>query len=124
MSEQKQRHGCLTALLVLMILANSATVLMYTLGADAIKKSLPGLPSWALIVMSVFAVFNLVCAVALFKWKKWGFWGFIVSSIVALGVNISIGMGVGSSLFGLVGIAILYGVLHIGKENKGWPLLD
>jgi hypothetical protein len=56
--------------------------------------------------------------------KKWGFWGFIASSIVALFVNLSIGMGIGQSLLGLVGIALLYGVLHIGKENKGWPQLE
>ena len=124
MSEQKQRHGCLTAVLVLMIIANSAAALMYLFGSSSIKQSLPGMPSWALVVMGVFSVFNLVCAVAIFKWKKWGFWGFIASSIVVLFVNLSIGMGIGQSLLGLVGIALLYGVLHIGKENKGWPQLD
>jgi hypothetical protein len=107
-----------------MIVANSAAALMYLFGSSAIKQSMPGMHSWALVVMGVFSVFNLVCAVALFKWKKWGFWGFIASSIVALFVNLSIGMGIGQSLLGLVGIALLYGVLHIGKENKGWPQLE
>ena len=124
MSEQKQRHGCLTAWLVLMIIANSAAALMYLFGSSAIKRALPGIPSWALITLAVFAIFNLVCAIALFKWKKWGFWGFLVSSVVALVVNISVGLGAGQSLAGLVGIALLYGVLHIGKENKGWPQLE
>ena len=124
MSEQKIRHGCLTAFLVLMIVANSVTALMYLLGSSLIKQSLPGVPSWALVVMGIFAIFNLVCAVGIFKWKKWGFWGFIVSSIVALFVNLSVGLGIGQSLGGLIGIALLYGVLHIGKENKGWPQLD
>jgi hypothetical protein len=31
---------------------------------------------------------------------------------------------IGSSLLGLVGIAILYGVLQIGKKNKEWPQLE
>ena len=82
------------------------------------------MPSWALVVMGIGAVFNLICAIALFKWKKWAFWGFVVSSIVAFFVNLLIGIGIGQSLLGLVGIALLYGVLHIGKENKGWPQLD
>jgi len=107
-----------------MIIANSAAALMYLFGSSSIKQSLPGMPSWALVVMGVFSVFNLVCAVAIFKWKKWGFWGFIASSIVVLFVNLSIGTGIGQSFFGLVGIALLYGVFHIGKDNKGWPQLD
>ena len=123
-AEQKKRHGCLTAVLVLTIVANSATALMYLFGGSAIKQNLPGMPSWALVVMGIFAIFNLVCSIALFKWKKWGFWGWIVSSVVALFVNLSVGLGIGQSLFGLGGIALLYGVLHIGKENKGWPQLD
>lgn len=124
MSEHKKRHGCLTAVLVLMIVVNSATAVMYLFGSSVIKQNLPGMPSWAFVVMGIFAIFNLVCAIALFKWKKWGFWGFIVSSIVALFVNLSVGLGIGQSLGGIIGIAVLYGVLHIGKENKGWPQLD
>ena len=124
MSEKKQRHGCLTAVLVLMIIANSATALMYLLGSNAIQQAAPGIPSWSLAVLGIFAAINLVCTVALFKWKKWGFWGFIFTSIAALFVNLSIGLGIGQSLLGLGGLALLYGVLHIGKENKGWPQLE
>ena len=120
MSEQKQRHGCLTAWLVLMIIANSATALRYLLGSQAIKQAFPAAPGWAFPVLAVIGIFNLVCAIALFKWKKWGFWGFLVFSIVALNVNLSIGLGIGPSLFGLLGIVLLYAVLHIGKEKKGY----
>ena len=124
MTEAKNRHGCLTAWLVLMIIANSATALAYLVGRDEIQKTLPNAPGWAFPVLIIFALFNLVCAIALFKWQKWGFWGFCVSAVVALFVNFSIGLGVGSSLGGLVGVALLYGVLQIGKDNKGWPQLD
>jgi hypothetical protein len=124
MSDQKNRHGCLTAFLIFIIIVNSLTALIYLIGGNAVIQALPNIPSWALIVMGILAVFNLVCAIALFKWKKWGFWGFFFSSIIALFLNISIGFGIGQSLIGLLGIAILYGVLHIGKDNKGWPQLD
>jgi hypothetical protein len=70
------------------------------------------------------SVFNLVCSIALFKWKKWGFWGFCGSTAVAFVLNQSMGMGIESGIGGLFGIAALYGVLHIGKEKKGWPQLD
>ncbi len=122
MNQLKQRHGCLTTYIILMIVANSATALAYLLVGSTIN---PGIPPWAFVVLGVFAVFNLICAIALFKWKRWGFWGFIICSVVALIVNLIVGMGITQSLFGgVVSVALLYGVLHIGKENKGWPQLD
>lgn len=123
MADAKSRHGCLTAWLVCMIVANSATALVYLLGSEAIRQLLPNIPGWALPVLIVFSLLNLVYAIALFQWKKWGFWGFCASSVAALVVNLSLGIGIGSVLSGLVGVIVLYGVLHIGKENKGWPQL-
>jgi len=122
--EQKQRHGCLTAWLVFMIVANSAAGLLYLLGSPAMKQALPGAASWAFPVMGILGLFNLVCAVALLKWRKWGFWGVVGSSAAALLVNMSMGIGIGMSVAGMVGIALLYGVLQIGGENRGWPQLD
>jgi hypothetical protein len=121
----KQRHGCLTAWLILMLIANSATALLYLFTADAIRRNLPHQPpSWLFPLLIVFALFNVVCAIALWQWKKWGFWGFLFSSIVALFANISAGLGAGTALLGLLGIAILYAALQIGNENKGWPQLE
>lgn len=123
MSGQKSRHGCLTAWLVLMIVMNSAVALFYLVAGDVVKQALPSAPKWTLPVLIIAAAFNLVCAIALWRWKKWGFWGFVLSSIVGLIVNLSIGIGA-QSVVGLVGVAILYGVLQIGQENKGWPQLE
>ena len=124
MTDGKSRHGCLTAWLALMIIANSASALMYLLSSEAIRRSLPNIPGWAFPVLIVLSLFNLVCAIALFQWKKWGFWGFCTSAAVALVINLSIGLGIGATLGGLIGVALLYGVLQIGSENKGWPQLD
>jgi len=120
----KQRHGCLTAYLIFMIIANSASSLMYIFGSAAISEALPDMPGWSFPVLIFFGLFNVVCAVALFKFKKWGFWGFCVTAGIVGCVNIMIGIGFGSVLGGLMGVAILYGVLNIGSENKGWPQLD
>ncbi len=124
MSENKQRHGCLTAYLILLIVANSATSLIYLLGSNTITQNAPNMPGWASPILIAFSVFNLICAIALFKWKKWGFWGCCMTAVIMAGINLSIGLGIKSVLSGLVGIAILYGVLQIGKENKGWIQLD
>jgi hypothetical protein len=125
MAENKKRHGCLTAWLVFMIIVNSAcAAIMYYLGNKSISLTVPEAPEWAFLALIALSLFNLACAIALFKWKKWGFWGFCISSIIALFTNLSIGLGIGSSISGVFGILILYGILHIGKENKGWPQLD
>ena len=146
MAEAKNRHGCLTAWLVLIIIVNSVGVLgylMYLVGRDMIYQMLQSqmyqsqilqiqmllnIPIWVFLVSIVFSIFNVVCAIALFLWKKWGFWGFCASSVAALVVNLSVGVGISqvisSTLFSLVLVLVLFGVLHIGKkENKGWPQL-
>jgi hypothetical protein len=120
----KRRHGCLTAALVVVIIANSAAALRYTVQGETIRQAIPGMPGWALPVLIVFSLFNLACAVALLRWKRWGFWGFCVSSAVAFAVNLSLGVGIGGSLLGLLGVPLLYWVLQIGEEEKGWPQLE
>lgn len=120
----KSRHGCLTAWLVLMLVANSASALMYIFGAENIRRNMPAVPQWAFPVLIVFSLFNLACAIALFRWKKWGFWGFCASGIIALVINLYIGINPVTALSGLIGLALLFGVLQIGKENKGWPQLE
>ena len=125
MVEQKQRHGCLTTWLILMIIAGSLTALMSLLGSQAIKQTFPAAPDWyAFPVMTIFSIFNLVCVIALFKWKKWGFWGLLVSYLVNIFMNLSIGLAIRESLYGLGGIVFLYAVLHIGKEKRGWTQLE
>jgi hypothetical protein len=123
MADAKKRHGCLTAWLVLMIVANSASALFYVLRSETIRRSLPNAPGWTLPLLIVVSLFNLMCAVALLQWKKWGFWGSCASAVVSLVVNLWLGLGTGVA-GAVVGVLLLYGVLHIGKENKGWPQLE
>jgi hypothetical protein len=53
-----------------------------------------------------------------------GLWGLVASAAVALGVNIAIGLGPLAAIGGIIGVSLLYGVLQIGKENKGWSQLE
>jgi len=124
MPDDKKRHGCLTAFLIFTLVANAAGALMFLLGGQMLKEGSPEVSAWTFPVLGVLAALNLVFAIALFKWKKWGFWGFVVTTLAALAVQIPGGYGIGQSLTGLIGVIVLYGVLQIGKENKGWPQLE
>lgn len=124
MQTTKQRHGCLTAWLIFMIVMNALASLAYLFGGSLIAETTPGLPGWAIWGFAFFSILNVIFAIALFTWKKWGFWGFCASSGVVFFLNIFSGINILSAVFGLIGIAILYGVLQIGNENKGWAQLE
>ena len=125
-SNQKQRHGCVTAWLILMILANAFVAFVYLFMGDTISQNLPDpIPNYMLLLLSLVAALNILFAFMLLKWKKWAFWGFAISSILALGINLSLGLGIGSSLAGLLGLAILYGILQIKQDGvSAWNNLD
>src|SRR5688500_20341036 len=87
MESTKTRHGCLTAWLILMILANALTAVTTPLFAASIRQAIPGFPEWVVWPIVLLAVLNVVFAVALFKWKKWGFLGCCFSSEEVCGVR-------------------------------------
>ena len=120
MSEGKNRHGCLDAYLLLMMIVNLILATAYVFSSDLMSE----VPSWVYPVLAAGAVFNLICAIALFRWRKWGFWGFSATAAVAFVVNLLMGIGLVMAVQGLIGVAILFGVLQIGRENKAWPQLD
>ncbi|MEL7053357.1 MAG: hypothetical protein AAFV85_10800 [Cyanobacteria bacterium J06634_6] len=124
MTMQKNRHGCLTAWLIFMMIGNALGLLVYLTSGRAIQQALPGAPDWIIPVLTVLVILNIIFTIALFLWKKWGFWGVVATSVAALVVNLAIGISPGQSILGLVGIAILYGVLNIGEDNKGWSQLE
>lgn len=130
MTNERSRHGCLTAWLIFMIVVNSFVVLAnlaFGLLSNQINSAVAAqgvsVPTWAWLVLAGLGIFNIICASALLNWKKWGFYGFLGTSVAAFIVNLSIGVGLPSSLSGFLGIAILYGLLNIGGENRAWPRL-
>lgn len=126
LNNQKQRHGCVTAWLIFMIIVNSLTGISYLFGGEAIAQNFPnGTSNTTLTLLAILGIGNAIFSILLLRWMKIGFWGFLVTSIAALIINLSIGLGVLQSIFGLAGVAILYGVLQIKKNNvPAWDNLD
>ncbi|MBT9159119.1 MAG: hypothetical protein DDT27_00679 [Dehalococcoidia bacterium] len=129
MVQEKQRHGCLTAWLVLLIIGGAlsllGTALGYLVDPQLMREALPDAPGWTFPAMAVLSLLGLVFAIALFAWKKWAFWGYVLSSIAGVIVSVSMGVPVWQWLLGLAGVVVLYAVLQIGgKEKKGWSQLE
>ena len=89
-----------------------------------IQQAMPDFPTWVVWPITLMAILNVIFAVALFNWKKWGFFGFAATAMIAFAFNIYANVGIGQSIAGLSGIAILFLVLQIGGEKKGWVQLD
>jgi hypothetical protein len=108
--------------LIVVIIANAGVAALYLLGI-ALNSLFPGVETWALVVVGALSILNVISAVALLRWKKWGFWGFCTTSVIAVVMNIILGVALYYIASGFLGVVILYLVLQIGKNNKGWPQL-
>ena len=120
----KKRHGCLTTWMILILIGCVLSLAGYLAGASFMVGD--DRPGWYIPVNIIIIVIQIISAIAILKWKKWGFWGFVVATVISviIGFTAGAGMGIATIVGGIIGIAILYGVLHIGKENKGWPQLE
>ena len=120
--EEKKRHGCLTACLILMILHSVLTILgcLYTYFFDDIIQIAL---SWVYLMMAVVGLLNIVSLVAVFKWNKWGFWLFTITALFVFCIKVYSGADIVPSLIGLTGVAFLFVALFVGDKN-GWSQLD
>ena len=69
------------------------------------------------------AIAEIVFAIALLRWRRWGFYGFTASVIVALFLNLVMGIGLWNDLPGLASVVVLFILLQLGKENRAWKHL-
>ena len=128
MVQQKQRHGCLTAWLVVMIIVLALSLIVIPLGylvdPQSMREALPDVP-WALPMAVASSLFYLIFTIALFAWKKWAFWGYVVFTIAGVIMGALMGAAMWELVLSLAFIVVLYAVLHIGgKEKKGWSQLE
>jgi hypothetical protein len=121
--EAPQRHGCLTAYLVFMLIVNILTALSYFIVGDKLMTHYSSAPSGIQYVFGVVCIINVVIVLALFWWKKWAFYAFCVIAAIVFGINLYIGINPIGAILGLTGPLILYGVFQIGGERKGWKYL-
>jgi len=128
MAEAKQRHWCLTAWLILMIVAYSLAVLSglitFIPGYSPLPPPVARRVLTLALVTTCFGIANVVFSVALLRWRKWGFFGLVGTSILVMIIGLTIGNHIGRALLPVLWVVILYAVLQIGKEKRGWTQLE
>jgi ABC-type multidrug transport system fused ATPase/permease subunit len=116
---KKQRHGCVTALLIFMMIVNSASVIIYFFASEFISKSLAvELSNADKIILSTFQIANFISCILLFQWKKIGYWRYIATNVATVVLSIYQGKGISQLWSALFGIALLFGVMQITTKNR------
>lgn len=117
----KERGAILTGWLVFVGLANGWTVYRYVdIIRDYVQHSDPALngpAGWAFPLLTVLALINIGAVVALFRWRKLGWYLILMTSGVALVVNLILGIPLILSLLGFGGLAILWWLLSRKWEH-------
>ncbi|WNM18458.1 hypothetical protein [Flavobacterium capsici] len=122
----KQRHGCLTAWLILMMVANALnSVVSFIVDPSFFKPQGIDITKEELIIGAILSIFSLGFAIGLWFWKKWAFYGLALSSTLMFFTNLNKGLDVMTSSLTFAGLLILYTILQIKKEDtSGWDNLE
>lgn len=113
-AETRKRSGCLSAFLVLAMIANPLIALLTWIGAADMPSSVQPL-------MVFGGLLNLAClgfAIGIWKWKRWGVYGYVISLGLFVVLNFMVG-DVAGAVRGLAPIGLL--VLLISPV---WKQLD
>jgi hypothetical protein len=124
--EKKKRHFLLTGWLILIMVYHFVLAIMNLIMLPSlfqISSLFLNEETGQSLVLLFSSIFTIVCLIGLFQWKKWGFWGFVGLNIAMIIFYFASEMG-SSSLYPLLAIAILYGLLQVGGENKAWTQLE
>ena len=70
--EGKRRGGCLTAFLVLDIVASIVSVIFSPFLVGASRTQFPDLPGWLATASIFLTVLSLISCLGIWNWKKWG----------------------------------------------------
>ncbi|MGN0310734.1 MAG: hypothetical protein ACI4C3_09175 [Bacteroides sp.] len=122
-NDLKQRHGCVTFWLWLVLIVNAGFTLQYLV---MLVDADPQLPVLAVSLLALLGACNVYAALLLLRWNKTGFYLFICSSLAALVVNVTmLDLHPVQSATSLFGIAVWWGVLQIRRDgHSAWSQME
>ena len=98
----KKRGILLTIWLLIMLIANTYT------GYTFLKLVFSEFGTWMYYAYSFVSLLNVVFIISLFMWKRWAFYAFCGSSVLAIVLNLLMGLGMFAIFFGISGPIVLY----------------
>ena len=113
-SARVKKHGIWLQIWLWLVIIANVIAAIASLGAvfatqtSPLQATVDITPSWALILLGLMGVVNVVSAIMLLRWKMWGFYAIVGVSVFAFIINLVIGVDIIRSLFGFVGPVILY----------------
>ena len=124
--QKKQRHGCLTAWLIYLVLAYSFSTIFYFFKTDEFSKIAQyNISENMILIRGSVAIFGVIFSIMLLKWVKLGFWGILIISILLFIVQILNSDRIMPPFFILLCLVILYVLLQLKKGNvSGWNNLE
>lgn len=124
--QKKNRHGCLTAWLIYLIIAYSFSSILYFFKSDELSKVAQYEISGNMkLIYGSLAIFGVLFSIMLLKWVKLGFWGILLISIILTVAQLLNSNRIMLPIFILICLAILFGLLQVKKENvRGWDNLE
>lgn len=104
---EKKRGGCLTAFIVVMLVANIGMSLYYVVTTSGFSETSLIVPAWTIPTLVFIGLLNIGFAIAIWNWNKIGVYGFWVNAVAAAAINISLGLTIFQAVFGFLGPIIL-----------------
>jgi hypothetical protein len=122
----KQRHGCLTAWLIMMMIGNAfISLTLLFIDPKLLQQQDSTMTKEKMLLLAILGIINISFAIGLWYWKKWAFHGFALSGVLMFITNVNMGQDVFSSALGLIGILLLYSVLQMKQgDTTGWENLE
>jgi len=121
---KKKRHGCLTAYLIFMMVVGVLGAAIYFFAGSVVAEGNPEIPPYLRPLFGDINLLITVASFALWRWKKWGFWLFAGIALFGATFNTYLTRSIITFLMAPIGLLIMYGILHIGKEKQGWRQLE
>lgn len=128
MAELKQRHGCVSVWLWLVIIANLIFAIVYLV--DIFSSTTQGTDILFEGGLSALSLIMVLAAILLMRWNKCGFWLFIMGSLVSgilssTSLQLGVAGGLGTVIGCLIAVLIWYGILQITKDGvSAWSQLE
>jgi hypothetical protein len=111
MNDPRQRGGCLTAWLVLVILAGAFTATMNFFLSDTSADwagHVDFSDVWIFVAWGLIGLSQLIGGVALMLWKRWGFWLISAGALGNLGIQLYLEYPVYFLLWVFIGPLLLF----------------